>query len=70
VCDNDAEPADRVWHVVNAAKCREAVGKIIAGEIKISDGLRTQIIRDLPSCDADAADCIVQVACFGEIVYG
>lgn len=70
VCDREDEPKDREWHTVNATKCREAVGKIIAGKVKINDGLRNQIMSDLPSCDADAADCIVQIACFGEIVYG
>lgn len=70
VCDNEAEPADRVWHTVDAAKCREAVGKIISGKVEINNSIRDQIMCDLPCCDCEAADVVVQVACFGEIVYG
>lgn len=45
-----------------------AAARIIAGRIPIDPAIRHDIIRG--DYDATAADCIVQVAAFGEIVYG
>jgi ribonucleotide reductase alpha subunit len=52
-----------------------AAAKIAAGQIAISGEIRRAIVEafsDYDDCDldADAYDCIIQVACFNELVYG
>jgi hypothetical protein len=62
---------------VDYDQIRAAVRQLANGEVQVNDQIR-QWIRDSIGdqdnigcyIDADAADVIVQVACFGEIVYG
>lgn len=45
-----------------------AIEKILNGTVQCSDAIKSYIRSD--DIDADCADVIVQVAAFGEIVYG
>ncbi len=52
-----------------------ALGKIKRGEAKLAPGLTATIKEadrenDAGDIDADGADCIAQIAAFGEVVYG
>lgn len=62
-------------HVVNAASIREAINSILLGSVSVNRDIAMCIWqgnkdKDAGMIDADAADVIVQVACFGQIVYG
>ena len=62
-------------HEIGKADIEKAMASIIEGEVSISDSIRNDIssaIRenDYGYIDSYAADAIVQIACFGEIVYG
>jgi hypothetical protein len=80
----DAEDESESFGVVDKAVIERGVSKIISGEVPIRSDLAAQV-RTLLSgetwtrdgvelsefdIDADAADCIVQVGLFGELVYG
>lgn len=61
---------------LDAMRLSWACGQILNDEhlrltdtaIQLQEALRTP--NELPDLDAEAADVIVQVACFGEVVYG
>jgi hypothetical protein len=65
------EPASR-WIGINEKTVRETVKKILNGDIKVG--------RDVAVCfrgkaddwdyDSISADCVIQAATFGKIVYG
>jgi hypothetical protein len=71
--DDEAEPGEMVAgvqqgpRVVMGSDIRQAVADIIDGRVQVSPSIREYIRRD--DLDADAADVIVQVAIFGQIVY-
>ncbi len=69
-CEEGAEV-----HEIEMADMEKAIAKIMEGKVSISDSIRadvTSAIRedDYGYIDSYAADAIVQIACFGEIVYG
>jgi predicted MarR family transcription regulator len=69
-CEEGAE-----IHEIEMADMEKAIAKIMEGRVSISDSIRgdvTSAIRedDYGYIDSNAADAIVQIACFGEIVYG
>ena len=50
-----------------------AIEKVLTGEVGIRPDLQKQIataVTDDPDIDADAADCILQIAALGESRYG
>lgn len=50
---------------------QKAINQIVGKKVRVSDDIRRWIASGDPGMiDADAADVIVQVACFGEIVFG
>lgn len=54
---------------VNAKTLTEAARKMLSRGVKVSKTIVSDLLeRD--GCDADAADCLLQVALFGELVYG
>lgn len=62
------------WQLVYRAKVEVAVQRIISEEI-VNESTRDtifQAVREADAChiDADAADAILQIAMFGEIVFG
>jgi hypothetical protein len=69
----------KVYHL-SPAKIRQAIVEVAEGKHTNSTvaGYVQQAFRDWNAedgidcgeIDADAADCIVQVACFGKVVYG
>lgn len=61
--------------LIDAAAIAEAIGKILSGKVQISSSTAGYIASGLREddggdIDAEAADCIVQVAMFDEIRYG
>lgn len=63
------------WQVIDLEKLADAMVKIGTGKVEISSDRRDMITEalmesDAGMIDADLADCIVQVAAFGEIVFG
>ena len=70
----DSEDADAPDAIITPAKVEEAMVKLSLGEVLIRADLRQQVITALTDpesadIDADAADCIIQVAAYGEIVF-
>lgn len=62
-------------HLLTAPLIEEAMSKIVENKIEVSNSTRNDVTRsikenDMSYIDANAADAIIQVACFGEIVYG
>lgn len=60
---------------VTQSKLEEAISKVFHNEIKVSQATRGDIVSavkedDYGYIDSDAADVLLQTACFGEIVYG
>ena len=50
-----------------------ACASIISGEVPLRPDLAKQVrsaVSDDPDIDADAADCVLQLAVFGEVRYG
>lgn len=62
----DAETRELLG-VLNAEKLR-AAGAAVA--TKVSGRLLSDMVTEGPAMDADAADAYVQIALFGELVYG
>lgn len=62
-------------HAITIETIAAGIGRITRGELTIREDLRRLIAEasrenDAGDIDADAADCIVQAALFGELVYG
>ena len=60
---------------VNQAKIEEAINKVLSGKLDVSpsicNDIRSAIVEDdYGYIDSYAADVLLQVACFGEVVYG
>lgn len=76
--EDDSEDATAFY--LTSDKIRQAIVEIAEGQHTndtIRDYVRSAFDNwtaedgiDCGDIDADAADCIVQVACFGEVVYG
>lgn len=61
--------------IVTASMVVEAIQKLLEGEVKVNNEIKSSIYKavtenDAGYIDATAADVIVQVAAFNEIVYG
>lgn len=70
IVENGATAGTTCYHVDGAA-IRRGIALIITGQVKIRSDIRAAVASgDAGNVDADAADCIVQAACFGDIVYG
>jgi len=76
IWDGDSE----LWYTIDVDKVASAIKRIVDrdvpdSEVHLAEGYR-DLVRiadaenDAGEIDADAADWIVQVACFGEVVYG
>jgi hypothetical protein len=51
----------------------EAIRKIATGKYQLRDDLKKQVLTAItndPDLDADASDCVLQFALFGELVFG
>lgn len=64
-----------LWQEVTVEKVLEAMRTITMNDTLVGSHIQSDIILGLlhdDAChiDAEGADCIVQVACFGEIVFG
>lgn len=62
-------------YTLNRSKVEEAICSIVYGNVDVRSDIRDDIKRAIEEdnyglIDATAADVIVQVACFDEIVYG
>lgn len=63
------------WHKVTVDTIARGINKILSPDFQINDEIRQWIRddnRDNDGCmiDSTAADCIVQAALFGRLVYG
>jgi len=61
--------------VVTTNEIARGINKIIKGECQVSDSIKGWIVEDnkendASNIDALAADCIIQAAVLGELVYG
>lgn len=59
---------ERKKFMVTLAKIRKGVKKILCGSVDIGDDIVASILDD--DVDQEAADCIIQAAIFGSLVYG
>jgi hypothetical protein len=72
----DAEDPEDPWHLVDEDKIAAAVNKIITDpDLKIRTDLKANIAgawatNDAGQIDCEGADVIVQIAAYGEIVFG
>ncbi len=71
---NRFDPRDD-WQTITLENIADAIVKIGTGAVEISEDRRDQITEacldeNSSAIDADLADCILQVAAFGEIVFG
>jgi hypothetical protein len=69
------EKGNRTVFTITPEKVIAAMRKIDNGDVEISPVLQKRIHealvdRDYANLDAETDDCIVQVACFGTLVYG
>lgn len=65
----EREPSrDDYDYALTSRDIAQAIGTIIGGHVAISRSIRRDIIDG--DYDGEAADAIIQVACFGEITYG
>ena len=65
----EREPAGEPFdYVFTGRDIAYAIGKIIAGTVPVDPGTRADLLNG--DYDADTADAIIQVATFGELVYG
>lgn len=60
---------------VDQAALAAAIQKVLNGEVEVSERIRGYIQADVlnpdsTQIDSDAADVLIQVACFNEVVYG
>tara|TARA_Y100000310_G_scaffold128314_1_gene127491 strand:+ start:657 stop:1040 length:384 start_codon:yes stop_codon:yes gene_type:complete len=65
----------RNWRRVTVSTIARGIRLLKTGEVKVSSDITGYIgsaeaEKDASYIDSDAADCIVQAALFGEIVYG
>lgn len=75
-CRDSEEPKDP-WVHIDAAKIEEAINLLISGKVAIGDYILNGIkdaIEDPEmwgvSTDSDTDDAIIQVAAFGDVVFG
>lgn len=71
----DAEDDDNWRYVVDYAAIRRGIRRLLSPGFNVSNAIMLatmQAVRedDAGYIDADCADCIVQAACFHELVYG
>ena len=64
-----------LWQEVTVEKVLEAMRTITTNDKLVNSSIQSDIIlgllhNDACHIDAEGADCIVQVACFGELVFG
>lgn len=61
------------WHYVHERYVAEAIAQVLRHEHRLRPDLLRQIRSATcpdPDIDADAADCLLQIAAFGEVIYG
>jgi hypothetical protein len=75
LCLGDGAPEEYSEHEVTLDTIAAGIAKLQGGEIQINSELLGWILaasakNDAGDIDAEAADCILQAALFGELVYG
>ena len=63
------------WHLIDPDAIERGIAKCLEPGFKLNSQITGWIAsgsrdNDAGNIDADAADCIVQAACFGEVVFG
>ena len=60
-------------HIVGPEQIGQAIGLVLNGTVKVGDHILKDLqnnLEEVGACDADTADVLLQVATFGEIIYG
>lgn len=75
LCLGDGRPEEYSEHEVTIDTVAAGIAKLQGGEIQINSELLGWILagsakNDAGDIDAEAADCILQAALFGELIYG
>ena len=71
----DVENNGGEWHEVTHETVEAGIAKIRTGDVRLNKEILSWILtgdatNDATDIDATAADCIIQVALFDEVVYG
>lgn len=56
--------------VLTSGTIRHGIRKMFQRGFDVRLDLKQQLLEEEPCADADCADCIIQAALFGELVYG
>lgn len=76
VADMEDPDGEYGWQKITPEKIEKALFKILTGEVKIGSHIARMFCgfphrcNDMCDFDADGADCAVQVAAFGELIFG
>jgi len=70
----DSEDPRDPWHIIDDIAIETAISKVRDGEVEIRADLARFILKasetnDASYIDADCADCLVQIAAYGEITF-
>lgn len=69
----DSDPNSAGEHRLEYSDIAKAVENLYNAKVKMNDGLLNQLeewVNGHPTMDVDLADVVIQVALFGEIIYG
>jgi hypothetical protein len=56
--------------VITPETIRKGIKKMFKAGFDISYDIKQQLLEEEPSVDSECADCIIQTALFGEMIYG
>jgi len=56
--------------VLTPATIRRGIKKIFSEDFDVDSDIKQQLLEEEPFVDAECADCIIQAALFGEMIYG
>lgn len=59
-----------LWIPVNESSMSRALGLVLSRRVKVGAYIVGQIVTERGGADAECADVLVQVAAFGEILFG
>lgn len=66
----NVEEADFERKLLTRKDIREAIAKIQSGDVPLKQEIIDWTREGIDAMDADSADCVLQVAMFGEVPYG
>lgn len=68
----ESERVNESWHKLDKDSISAGVAKLLTGEMGINEEIVKQFSGEVDDWDydADGADCVAQIICFNEVVYG